>query len=89
MKISKVDFPTLPNRGASLRARAAEGVRGADPHDRRSTGSSPRSPSPASSRPRVEVQNNPPQVLVSYSPAILVPIDGAPVMKPVPSEPRF
>ena len=29
------------------------------------------------------VQNNPPQVLVSYSPAILVPIDGTPVFKPV------
>ena len=39
--------------------------------------------------PTVEVQNNPPQVLVSYSPAILVPIDGAPVMKPVPSDSRY
>ena len=35
------------------------------------------------------MQNNPPQVLVSYSPAILVPIDGAPVMKPAPNSSRF
>ena len=34
--------------------------------------------------PTVAVQNNPPWVIVSYSPAILVPIDGAPVLKPVP-----
>ena len=39
--------------------------------------------------PTVAVQNNPPQVLVSYSPAILVPIDGAPVMKPAPNSSRF
>jgi hypothetical protein len=30
------------------------------------------------------VQNTPPQVIVSNTPAILVPIDGAPVLKPVP-----
>ena len=34
------------------------------------------------------VNNAPPQVIVSYSPAILVPIDGAPVMKPVPNHSR-
>ena len=50
---------------------------------------SPRSRSPASSRRRSRCSNNPPQVIVSYSPAILVPIDGAPVMKPVPSDSRF
>jgi hypothetical protein len=39
--------------------------------------------------PTVEVNNTPPQVLVSYSPAILVPIDGAPVLKPVPNHTRW
>jgi hypothetical protein len=32
----------------------------------------------------VAVQNAPPQVLVSYTPAILVPVDGTAVWKPVP-----
>jgi hypothetical protein len=32
------------------------------------------------------VNNAPPQVIVSYSPAILVPIDGA-LLKPVPDHP--
>ena len=36
----------------------------------------------------VAVNNAPPQVIISYSPAILVPIDGAPVLKPVPNHAR-
>jgi hypothetical protein len=36
----------------------------------------------------VEVANSPPRVIVSNVPAILVPIDGAPVMKPVPNHSR-
>ena len=32
----------------------------------------------------VAVNNQPPKVVISYSPAILVPIDGAPSIKPVP-----
>jgi hypothetical protein len=39
--------------------------------------------------PPVEVNNTPPQVIVSNQPAILVPIDGKPVLKPVPDESRF
>ena len=35
------------------------------------------------------MNNAPPRVIVSNSPAILVPIDGAPVVKPVPDSPRF
>ena len=35
------------------------------------------------------VQNNPPWVIVSYAPAILVPVDGAPVMQTMPSNPQF
>src|SRR5262249_15383518 len=32
----------------------------------------------------VPVKNAPPQILVSYSPAVLVPIDGKPVLRAVP-----
>src|SRR5262249_28164296 len=39
--------------------------------------------------PTVPVNNAPPQVIVSYTPAILVPIDGAPVMKPIPNHSRL
>ncbi len=88
LRISKIDFPTLPNHGAAyaseLQTEFAKSVRTISLDRLESslalTGIKP---------PTVAVQNNPPQVIVSYSPAILVPIDGAPVLKPVPSDSRF
>ena len=82
MQISKIDFPTLPNRGAAyapeLQKEFASKIR-TIALDRLQSSLAVAGIKP----PTVPVQNNPPQVLVSYSPAILVPIDGAPVIKPV------
>ena len=36
----------------------------------------------------IQVNNTPPEILVSYTPAILIPIDGVPVVRPVPNS-RF
>ena len=87
MNISKIDFPTLPNRGAAyvpeLQKEFSAKIR-TIALDRLQSSLAIAGVKP----PTVEVQNNPPQVLVSYSPAILVPIDGAPVMKPVPKHDR-
>jgi hypothetical protein len=86
--VTKVDFPTLPNRGAAYSAELtkefAAKVRTMS-LDRLQASLAAQGIRP----PTVEVQNNPPQVIVSYSPALLVPIDGAPVLKPVPSDSRF
>ena len=88
LKITKADFPTLPDRGAQytaeLQKRMASDVRTIS-LDRLQSSLAIAGIKP----PVVEVQNNPPQVLVSYSPAILVPIDGAPVIKPVADDARF
>jgi len=88
MQVSKVDFPTLPNRGAAyapeLQKEFAAKIR-TIALDRLQSSLALAGIKP----PTVPVQNNPPQVLVSYSPAILVPIDGAPVIKPVPNDSRF
>ena len=88
LKIAKSDFPTLPDRGAAyaaeLQTRVAADVRTIS-LDRLQASLALAGIKP----PVVAVQNNPPQVLVSYSPAILVPIDGAPVMKPAPNSSRF
>jgi len=87
LQITKADFPTLPNRGAAytaeLQRQFATDFRTIS-LDRleaslAATGIKP---------PAVPVNNAPPQVIISYSPAILVPIDGAPVLKPVPSHSR-
>ena len=87
LKITKSDFPTLPNRGAAyaaeLQTQFAASVRTMS-LDRLESSLALAGIKP----PTVEVNNAPPQVLVSYSPAILVPIDGAPVLKPVPSHSR-
>ena len=88
LRITKADFPTLPDRGAQyvdeLQKRMASDVRMIS-LDRLQASLALVGVKP----PTVAVQNNPPQVLVSYSPAILVPIDGAPVLKPVASTRRF
>ena len=87
LKITKTDFPTLPNRGAAytteLQKEFAKTIRTIS-LDRLQASLALAGIKP----PTVEVQNDPPQVIVSYSPAILVPIDGAPVLKPVPGHSR-
>jgi hypothetical protein len=88
LRISKIDFPTLPNHGAAytteLQTEFAKSIRTIS-LDRLESSLALAGIKP----PAVAVQNNPPQVIVSYSPAILVPIDGAPVLKLVPSNSRF
>src|SRR4030095_3374765 len=88
MRISKIDFPTLLDHGAAyakeLQTEFAKSIR-TIALDRLEASLALAGIKP----PTVAVQNNPPQVIVSYSPAILVPIDGAPVLKPVPSDSRF
>jgi hypothetical protein len=83
LKISKIDFPTLPNRGAAyageLQTQFAASLRTMS-LDRLDSSLALAGIKP----PSVSVQNNPPRVIVSYSPAILVPIDGTPVLKEVP-----
>jgi hypothetical protein len=88
LKITKADFPTLPNHGAEytaeLQSRFASDLKTIS-LDRleaslAATGIKP---------PTVPVNNTPPQVIISYSPAILVPIQGSPVLKPVPNHSRW
>src|SRR5271167_1038452 len=83
LRISKIDFPTLPDHGAAytaeLQTEFAKAIRTIS-LDRLESSLALAGIKP----PAVAVQNNPPQVIVSYTPAILVPIDGPPVIKPAP-----
>ena len=87
LRITKSDFPTLPNRGAAyadeLQKQFAAGVKTIS-LDRLEASLALAGIKP----PTVAVNNTPPQVLVSYSPAILVPIDGAPRLVSVPNHPQ-
>jgi hypothetical protein len=88
LKVTKTDFPTLPNRGAgyaaALQTSLSKQLRTIS-LDRleASMAAAGVKPSP------VPVQNDPPDVVISYSPAILVPVNGEPVWKPVPDDSRF
>lgn len=88
LQLTKIDFPTLRDRGAGYTAAIQAGLQkqlrtmSLDRLDA-SLAASGVKPTP------VQVQNDPPQVVVSYRPAILVPVNGAPVWKPVPESSRF
>ena len=88
LKITRLDFPTLPSRGQAylpdLQKRFASDLR-TIALDRLESSLALVGVKP----PTVDVQNTPPRVIVSQSPAILVPIDGAPTMVPVPQSSRF
>ena len=88
LKIYRSDFPLLPDRGAQYAAelglRVASDIRTIS-LDRMEAALA----AAGIKAPPVEVNNAPPQILVASQPALLVPIDGAPVMKPVPQSSRF
>ena len=85
LQISKTVFPTLADGGASYKAELQTAVAGSVRTialDRVSRSLALNGVKP----PTVTVRNSPPGVVISYSPAILVPIDGAPVVKAVAGE---
>jgi len=88
LQIYRSDFPLLPDRGASYAAELQRSV-AADVRtislDRMEAALAAAGIKP----PPVAIRNDPPAVFVSYSPAILVPIDGAPVTKPVDGHPDY
>ena len=88
LNITKSDFPTLPDHGSSytaaLQASMAKNMRSIS-LDRLEASLTADGIKP----PAIALKNEAPTVIVSYSPAILVPIDGAPVWKPLPENSRF
>jgi len=88
LTVSKVDFASLPDRGASLLPElnaAAKSTLRIVSLDRLQASLAASNIPPRA----VQVDNAPPRVIVSTTPAILVPVDGAPVWKPVAGSPGF
>ncbi len=88
LQVTKSTFPALPDSGAAYAA-ALQKQFGASV---RSIALDRLKFSPTVSGAAVKqvaVQNPVPRVIVSNTPAILVPIDGAPALRPVASNPRF
>jgi len=88
LKITRSDFPALSDHGVAysqdLQKQFAAGIRSIS-LDRLKSSLAAAGSKPAT----VAVQNTPPQVIVTYSPTILVPIDGAPVLKAIPDSGGF
>jgi hypothetical protein len=88
LAITKSNFPTLPDQGvayaAELKAKLGAATRtiSLDRVEASLKAAGVKAPS-------FPVLNEPPRIIVSNTPAILVPIDGAPVIKPVPDDSRF
>ena len=88
IRITRLELPALPDRGASylagLQTQLASGAN-TIALDRFETALAA-----ADIKPQpLPVDNTPPRVIVSESVAILVPIDGAPVLKPLAEDGRF
>ena len=85
VNVSKINFPTLPNKGESYLPGLKDAVKGAlatmalDSLETSLAASQTVKPS------GIQVRNDPPKIIVSYGPALLVPIDGTPVLKPIPN----
>jgi hypothetical protein len=81
---TKSDFPTLPDRGAAyliaLQTHFAASQR-TIALDRLEASLAV---SGATKPAEIAVNNDPPRIMISETPALLVPIDGAPVVRPVP-----
>ncbi len=88
LAITKSNFPTLPDQGAAYAAElksklgAATRTISLDRVEASLKAAGVKAPS-------FPVKNEPPRIIVSNTPAILVPIDGAPVIKPLPDDSRF
>ncbi|MEI6547506.1 MAG: hypothetical protein WCN85_10870, partial [Burkholderiales bacterium] len=88
VEVTKIDFPSLPDRGAAygaeLKTKAIGSVRtlSLDKVEASLKATGVKAPS-------FPVQNNPPRIIASTSPAILVPIDGPAAIRPLPDDTRF
>lgn len=85
LSLTQSNFPTLPDNGASYLSQLQQQL----PTAARTVALDRLEASLAASGTvnpgGVPVKNTPPVILVSYSPAVLVPIDGKPVLRPVPN----
>ena len=81
LRLTRSNFPTLPDNGAAYLSELLQQFQDATRAialDRLEASLAASGTVPPGGVP---VQNNPPQILVSYAPALLVPINGMPVLR--------
>ncbi|MGH6623432.1 MAG: hypothetical protein ACREBN_05645, partial [Burkholderiaceae bacterium] len=88
ISVSQIRFPTLTDNGSAYLSGLRSGVQGALATMALDSLEASLAASQTVKPAGHAVQNEPPKILVSYGPALLVPIDGAPVFKAT-SDQRF
>src|SRR5215475_9297590 len=85
LRLTRSNFPTLPDNGAAYLSELQQKFQGSARTIALDRIKASLAAGATVAPGGVPVKNDPPQILVSYTPAILVPIDGAPVLRPVPN----
>jgi hypothetical protein len=88
VNVTKSNFPTLPGNGAAYLPSLTTALAGALQTMALDSVEASLAASGTVQPTGHAVRNEPPKVIVAYGPAILVPIDGAPVVKPI-ADTRF
>ena len=79
-----MNFPTLPVHGKSYYAEVAKALPGTAQQISLDRLQGFLSVEKVTAK-TVEVKNEPPQILISYKPAVLVPVHGDPVLRAIPA----
>ncbi|MFO1206355.1 MAG: hypothetical protein U1E63_11620 [Burkholderiales bacterium] len=82
IRIDRLNFPTAPDGGEGYLRDLQRAATGTWLVRREQL-----DPSQVAAQERIPVRNDPPRIFVSYSPALLVLIDGQPVFRSIPSTP--
>lgn len=82
--VTKSDFPTLPDRGAAYLSALQTHFAASQRTIALDRLEASLAASGAAKPTEIAVNNDPPRIMISETPALLVPIDGAPVVRPVP-----
>ena len=83
--VTKADFPTFPDRGNGYVQGLQAAMKGALATMALDSLETSLAASQTVAPAALPVKNDPPQIIVSYGPALLVPNDGAPIWKPIPN----
>jgi hypothetical protein len=82
--VTKVNFPTLPNNGQTYLPGLYTALRGALATMALDSLETSLAASHTVKPGGLPVRNAPPRIIVSYGPAVLIPLSGAPVWRPIP-----
>ncbi len=84
LTLTRSNFPTLPDKGDAYRQALGSQLTGSSRTIALDRLQASLAASGTAHTTGVAVRNDPPKIIVSYSPAILIPVSGAPVIKDVP-----